>query len=182
MLLLLWRVELIQGLVVLLSSCSSSTWHLARQKHCQQQNGLTLLHGKRRMAGDELFEELLVAFRSWLWRETERQGIVKSFVLIVSGADAELGLAGRHIGSMFSITSSAMPSSPWRHPPNNRTKVRPHAFLFVISTSGQWEIWMAGPYLLSQLKWWLLSLALDCTEWQESSQRPMLESLWKPVE
>lgn len=116
------------------------------------------------------------------WRETERQGIVKSFVLIVSGADAELGLAGRHIGSMFSITSSAMPSSPWRDPPNNRTKVRPCAFLFVISISGQWEIWMAGHYFLSQLKWWLLSLALGCTEWQESSQRPIVESLWKPVQ
>lgn len=110
MALLLWRVELTGGLVVLLSSFSSSTWDFARQKRCQQQNGLTLLCGKRRMPGGELFEDFLVAFGSWLQKETET-GNCQEFCLNSAWTCHRIRSFWKTHWSVLFKTSFAMPSS-----------------------------------------------------------------------
>lgn len=143
---------------------------------CQQQTGLTFLHSKRKMAGDELFKDFLVAFRSWLQKEYEMKGMsCLEFCL-----KSEWYWYGRHIGSVSSVTSSIMPSRPSREPPNNRIG---HLHFLLWYASHYSKKWMAGPYLFFYLlTGWLFSLALECTEWRESNQWPMLGQVWKAVQ
>lgn len=141
-----------RGLLVVLSLCRSSTGHLTRQRCFPLQTGLTPLCGKRRVTGGEMFE-FWVALRSWLLKEPERQGIVKSLVSAVPGADAEWGLGGR--GGARSFPAPDQPMEPEENHQITQHNLHHSHFLLasVRDTNDRTLLFLA------QLKW---RLALEC--------------------